>query len=234
MDKGQSPQKNPTLKNPKQKKKERSPFWDFFYKCIFSQKVWMVILTVFIVRFMCVQIKMSDDHTRKQLRAYLIPLKPMLTVPPESLFVYIGKPLPMMYIIRNDGQTPAYDVRDSVNVKILPRKQKPTEVPKGVRNFYYPVYGAGTSHTRKIHSGEDSLVAEKHFKGANLTKFDWVKFGIYFWGRVEYTDIFMESHSTEFCYEFVIHEPIREFRTYGQCYQADRKEPYEPFWGFLW
>ena len=57
------------------------------------------------------------------------------------------------------------------------------------------------------------------------------KFGIYVWGRIEYTDTFKDCHWTEFCYEFVFDPLIKEFRAYSNCNKADRKDPYNPFFG---
>ncbi len=195
----------------------------------------MVFLTILIVRFMCVQNNISKDTARRQLRAYLIPNNPELTVSQESLFVHIKEGrLPVSYIIRNNGQTPAYDVRDVINVKVLPRDCRPEAIADTVRNSYHPVYGANTEHKRMVHSGKDSFVDAYFFKKNDRVIFEAGVFNIYVWGRIEYTDIFQDCHWTEFCYEFVFDPLIKEFRAYSQCNKADRKEPCEPFLGFLW
>ena len=193
-----------------------------------------IFLTVLIVRFMCVQNNISKDTARRQLRAYLVPTNPTLKVTPDSFAYYIGNRIEMSFDIINNGQTPAYDVRDSVHIKVLPRTEKPKTAPGSTRTFYYPIYGAGTSHTREIHSGKHNVLCVKHFiKTDSSLVFNTVEYGIYFWGKIEYTDIFQEYHFTDFCYSFVFDKPIWEFRTYGKCNQADRKKPYELLGGLL-
>lgn len=208
--------------------KRNKNFQKYFYPLT------MVFLTMLIIRFMAVQNGISKDTAHRQLRAYLIPNTPELTVPQESLFVYIEEGrLPVKYAIRNNGQTPAYDVRDAVNVRTLRRGDRPVIIADTVRNFYHPVYGANTEHKRIIHSGKNSFTADYFFLKNGKLIFEAGIFDIYVWGRIEYTDTFKDSHWTEFCYEFVFDPLIKEFRAYETCNQADREEPYNPFLGIF-
>jgi len=195
----------------------------------------MLILTIFTVTFMCDQNNISKDTAHRQLRAYLIPNTPKLTVRPASIFQFLkGKRLPAIYTIRNNGQTPAYDVRDVVHVKVLRRENRPEVIADTVRNFYHPVYGANTEHKRIVHSGKNSFTTDFFRKENGRYIFKSDTLSIYVWGRIEYTDIFKNNHWTEFCYEFVFDQFISDFRAYETCNQADRKEPYEPFLDFIW
>jgi len=188
-----------------------------------------IILTIGIVYVMYIQSKISEDSTYRQLRAYVVPTKPKLTFPPDSFYYHVGERIKMTYTVRNDGQTPAYDVQDSVFVRILPRSEKPTNIPDETRDFYYPIYGARTENIRKIHSGKNYVICPHHFVETDSMAFNAKKYTIFFWGRIDYTDAFKKPHFTKFCYEYVFDFPIAEFRTYGTCNQADRDEPYQPF-----
>ncbi|MCH8956388.1 hypothetical protein IIA28_13880 [candidate division KSB1 bacterium] len=167
------------------------------------------------------QTQTSKDISHRQLRAYLVIIEPQLKVDPQFFFRNINKRVEMSYIVKNSGQTPAYDVRDSVNIKIWPREAKPQTMPESVKDFNYPVYGPNTQNTRKIHSGDSNILTQRYFI-PNTNTFDTVNYGIYFWGRIEYSDIFNKTHFTNFCYEFIFDEPIDEFRTYETCNDADR------------
>ncbi len=150
--------------------------------------------------------------TRKTNRAYLV------AIVPELNLLQIGEQIEVSYTVRNDGQTPAYNVSDSVYVKILPDTSKP-KMPTGTRDFYYPLYGSGVPQNRKVHSAKQIYTQELEIDLGDTVN----THGIYLWGRIKYTDIFKKPHWTTFCYRYVWHKPIGEFRTYGTCNDADRK-----------
>lgn len=152
------------------------------------------------------------SYSQKNSRAYLIAVDPKLNL------LKIGKRIEVSYTVRNDGQTPAYNVSDKVFVKILPDTSKP-EMPTDTRDFYYPLYGSGVPQNRKVHSAK-----QIYTPGLRVSLNDTgTTYGIYLWGRIKYTDIFRKPHWTTFCYRYVWDKPIWEFRTYGTCNDADRK-----------
>lgn len=216
--------------------RNENKWYNKLFECV--KKRWVLGWSTFVVAFLVLlvtwglfdesskqteiaiqNIEISKDIANRQLRPYLTVIKPQLERGnPDSLT--IGEPIEMSYIVRNDGQTPAYEIKDSVHIQILLFKNRPETIPDTVRNFYYPVYSPGVSQTRKIHSGKQVLL-QKHIDGFNNKKGS-EDFRIFFWGRIEYTDIFNKTNWTEFCYQYIFHKPIREFRTYGTCNNADR------------
>ena len=154
------------------------------------------------------------SHSKKNSRAYLVVVKPKLVRGhPKNLIM--GKRIEVSYTVRNDGQTPAYNVSDTVFVKILPDTCRPEIMPTDTRDFYYPLYGSGVPQDRKVHSGKQ-LWTPKLYAALSDSH------GIYLWGTIKYVDIFDNTHHTNFCFRYVLDEPIGEFRTYGTCNDADR------------
>lgn len=153
------------------------------------------------------------DFTKKNSRAHLVVVEPQLTL------LEVDEQIRATYIVRNDGQTPAYKVRDVYHLEIIRDPEKPEIMPTNTRDFNYPIYGSGVRHIRKVHSGKQILTPKLY---AALSDTGQNSHGIYLWGKIKYVDIFDEPHSLTFCFRYVFDEPIGEFRTYGTCNDADR------------
>jgi len=173
---------------------------------ISTPKGGMVILTAFLALFAWQQ---NSTH-RKQLRAYIVIEEPELGYPQPP---DVGRRIEMTFVIRNDGQTPAYDVRDSLYLEIRSPDDRPLIMPIETRSFNHPVYGSGIPQKRIVHSGKQ-IFTKEHAKG-----FRTGDFRVFFWGRIEYTDIFDCRHWTTFCYEYGFE--WSEFRPYGKCHDGD-------------
>ncbi|HYM19503.1 MAG TPA: hypothetical protein VEW28_00700 [Candidatus Kapabacteria bacterium] len=138
----------------------------------------LVLVTAILAIASFWQIFISRSTARRQLRAYLY----CTTSPNEPLQTNV-----IPFIIKNSGQTPAYNVV----VWII----------SGIREFplIRPLVGGNPTNTPSriaIHSNMDIEINAT--LPPNITNFRGQNEALYFWGRIEYEDIFRKRHHTNF------------------------------------
>jgi len=171
-------------------------------------------------------IEIQRESMEVSNRAYLNIINPDLKIAENgrnepSQWQYQGRlnqPIEMHFTIVNDGVTPAYNIYDSTNIKILLHQQRPDTIPDIVGSSYYPIYSPKDPNTRTIDSGKDYVIRSHFVKDSG---FNYNRYGIYFWGRIEYDDVFNRPHWIEFCYEY--DRVSKTFRPYGNCNNTDKE-----------
>jgi len=179
---------------------------------IAKPQVVMVVLTFFLAFFAWQQ---NSTH-RKQLRAYIVVDQPNLCTNLGDTTSY-GKKLEMTFIVRNDGQTPAYDVRDSIFFEVRPRYLGP-QIPDSTHPLANTaIYGTRIPVERSKKSSEVYTIDHKI---GFATGPEERRLRIFFSGKISYNDIFGDDHWTKFCYEYIFDHS--KFFSYGGCNEADR------------
>lgn len=170
----------------------------------------LVIFTGIIALYAIYQNSLFKDFSKKNSRAYLSVVNPIL----DTLYAYNTSTLRTTYTIQNTGNTPAYDVRRTIFFE----RQHPGEaiIPDTIKlidssKFIYP-------------PGEYQLIKlfkQENFPETGFTSDDTIRY--FFTGRIEYVDIFDQSHWLTFAYEYVF-RPKRggTFRQYFIGNRADK------------
>jgi hypothetical protein len=163
------------------------------------------ILTLGIVGWQTYQ---DRDLTKRDLRAYLTALSPVLS---DSITATMIR---AEFTIQNGGRTPAYEVQDTIRFELVNRRdlelivdpsQYPTSTIKQVIGPSVPITRAMTPN---LGTPQNYL---------NKTPVD---DRLFFWGKTTYKDIYGESHWITYCYEYVLLH--NKFFAYKKFNDADK------------
>lgn len=150
----------------------------------------LAILTLFLVWYSKRQVSISETNSRIQLRAYVTVLPPELSE--DSLY---ANPLRVAYVLKNSGQTPAMDVRDSVELRIIKRDEiKTLPDPHGFR-----FAGGGSPITPNV---EAVRWLQPNRGPKNYGGLDPREDRIFIFGKVTYSDVFGVDHWITFSYQY--------------------------------
>lgn len=140
----------------------------------------------------------TKDATRPYLVIEDFRLRVLGTVGVEIIHLVAGKRFIVDYIIRNKGQTPAYNVIDSVRTAILDSGATLPMPPHNwndkfivgseIQRFKQSQHIFSEEIRRKISAKLDKSPADH-----------WV----YFWGKITYTDISDNTYWTEFGHRYI-------------------------------
>jgi hypothetical protein len=131
--------------------------------------------------------------SRRQLRAHVFPddmsiIDGSFIDPPET---HKADMPAILMVIKNSGQTPAYDVISWWEIKIIPvTEEKSLVVPK-LTNMHSTTVGTGGRFNKGLWYDRILTASEKEeiFAGT---------LGIYGHGRIEYSDVFKIKHFSNF------------------------------------
>jgi hypothetical protein len=183
------PSKQKTVNENLSKKEEKNPKSSKRSFPIFFTGI-TALCTLLIAIFAICQYSSFKDFSKKNSRAYLSVTNPILDIVDQ----YNSKDLRVTYTIQNTGKTPAYDVKRTIFFEA----QRPLEavIPDSIKlidssKFIYP-------------PGEYQLIKlfkQENFPETGFTPNDTIRY--FFTGRIEYVDIFDQSHWLTFAYEYV-------------------------------
>jgi hypothetical protein len=132
-----------------------------------------------------------EESSRRQLRAYISVLTPRLGE--EGV---LANPLTVAIILKNSGQTPAFNIAETSAVRII-RKEEMQSIANPdtlrVNKSYQGILGPGIEFSmwRKPDTPP--------FSHAGLSPTD---YRLFVYGKFEYDDIFGTHHWTTFCYHY--------------------------------
>ncbi len=171
------------------------------------------ILTAILVGYTKKQVSDMEGNVQKQLRAYVSVLTPVFG--PDSL---TADPLKVAFILKNTGQTPAYDLRQLTRLIIVKTDS--------VKNLPDPRTMTADWPQGVLAPNTDLLLwripdAEPMtFSGLSSKEYR-----ICFYGKITYEDIYGGKHWTTFAYERIAQfgqfYPSPRFPTYND---ADKNE----------
>jgi hypothetical protein len=157
-------------------------------------------IAVFTFALLCVgvyQVGIAQKTAHRQLRAYVIALPGAFLAQDHATNLrFDAKPL-----LKNVGQTPAYNVRYNAVLRVLPQPLPDQFNFELANNF------ASISSKTTIGSGQENFM-HKYLEGF-LSDEDIIAIiapggsKLCFYGEATYTDIFNKHHKTEFCWHFV-------------------------------
>jgi len=145
--------------------------------------------TVIIATYAIFQYCSFKDFTEKNNRAHLSISEPryesheiVIRTPTENKRDFVKR---VKFSVKNSGNTPALNVRDSTFFKYLLCKP---EIVKGVNEPRVYFYAPGDNIEIKTLNDDYELTSGAH---------------AYFYGRIEYSDIFGQKHWLTFCYQYI-------------------------------
>jgi len=136
----------------------------------------------------------ARDTEKRQLRAYVY------EVPVLDKFT-AGEKLAVGILIKNGGQTPAYDFSVAINAQISDYPQKESLVGVGLKPAKVLPHGEGLGdfvyqeHTMTLLFANAPIVTPEQYQAV----LKGISSRLYVWGRIEYSDAFKERHYTNFC-----------------------------------
>ena len=139
-------------------------------------------------------VEISKDHAMRELRAYLaVVIGDAVYQERDKNLLFEGRPL-----LINSGRTPAHKIRFKARAAILPVPlPKETDLPEtgdlGIGETILSVQQTGSMCAVVDGFCQDDEV--EAIKSGNKGK------ALYVWGRIDYVDIFDESHYTRFCHQ---------------------------------
>ena len=170
----------------------------------------LALFTLILALAMIVQIRDTRETSKKQLRAYISVLPPVLGVSAKPF-----DPITAGCVVRNSGQTPAYKVHAFIALKILPTPEvekcpNPNELNSDPERA---VVGPGV---------ELVLWRQPASDVKNYPPEIYHSHRVLYYGRIEYTDVYGVEHWTTFSYVFYFWIP--QFYAYGPYNDADKNE----------
>jgi hypothetical protein len=155
----------------------------------------------------CYQGWVSRDTEKRQLRAYIV--APSGLNADKATYIRVDPPRPNEPInvwvdMVNEGQTPAFKLRQAIVVKIM---QFPLPI-----GYTYPVdvaYDLGTVGVRDIVSG--SKHAGNTVSEAEMLSLTRGASALYIYGFAIYNDIFGDQHTTNFCVYYRFPSPVSNY-----------------------
>lgn len=155
--------------------------------------------------------EIADKTLKLTEKSNIISNRAYIVVPEMTANLLAYNSVNVYFVIKNCGQTPAYDVRDSVCVKIIQSGTEP-DTTKFTHSIGKTTYGSQDEQSDNIQSVE--IIGE-----SDLKQIESGSLKIYFWGRITYKDIFGNRHITRFCSEYVA--DAGKFRTYKNYDEAN-------------
>lgn len=152
-------------------------------------------IAVFTFLLLCVgvrQVGISQRTAHRQLRAYLAPDFTSITdgsslTPPSDVGLVRGAT-----VIKNSGQTPAYDVQTWAEIDIARTSEENRLVaPEQLTRISMTSIGPGGATTHTRHLGRALTDHE-------VSEVQTSKSAIYIYGNTEYRDVFGKKHTTNF------------------------------------
>ncbi len=134
-------------------------------------------------------LQLSEDTAKRQLRAYVF------AVPGNVYNVSLGSRPEPRTIIRNGGDTSARNVRRDIGIRISAPLSPEQEAGLG--------RGTPEEGTLVLSPGgaDDVVIRQaRTLEDGEAEKIRAEKIRIYVFGRIEYQDMFGDSHWTEFCH----------------------------------
>jgi hypothetical protein len=148
----------------------------------------------------------AADAEKRTLRAYVIvpsgsDAKGNNTIRIEN--AQPGQPIIAWVTMQNQGQTPAYKLRQGIVVKVLP-----FPLPNG---FSYPI---DTMYNLSLIGIHDQVFGSKHV--AVFSEYEKLSLAtqvsaIYIYGTINYVDIFGDTHFTNYCVFFKVASPVSNY-----------------------
>lgn len=171
----------------------------------------MAGLTVLLVLTGIAALYISKDSEKRQLRAYVY------ATPGIENFT-IGQRSRISVLIRNDGQTPAYNFNVAMHAQSRPYPQQGPIAGEGIKPVPTSPTGDGIGNfAYKEHEIEFSLpqdmsplITDAMYAGTGQR--------LYVWGRVLYLDAFQDQHHLNFCFTITEETVRRKHLSYCQDY----------------
>lgn len=180
-------------KHQKTSNKNAEPSCDAFKRRIRDPNTYIALATIFLVLIGVFAINISRDTEKRQLRAYVTPIATGWRGLTDS------KPLSLGYNIVNYGQTPAKNVWKNGTVDILPYP-----LPKG---YIFKIPEEPVRQKASIFPKAEMPVfgwvqADRPFTNTEINEITSTTSSrrAYAYGTFTYTDIFEETHTTNFCF----------------------------------
>lgn len=177
-----------------------------------SSEILMLVATFVQAAALLWTIHVMEDTSQRQLRAYADQSSTMLITPKSLTKKVLGyKNRPNINInFQNYGQTPAYNLTSFANIKILNTEDE-NELSVSKLNGSSTSLGAGKNIFKTIWFDRELTKQE-------ISDINTGKSVIYFYGKIEYTDVFKEKHSSNFRLKYVgVYPPTIEPATLTFC-----------------
>jgi hypothetical protein len=172
----------------------------------------LAVFTLILLVFTKKQVSDIEGSSKKQLRAYISVLTPRLGK--DSIR---SNPLKVAFIMKNSGHTPAYDVRDFTQLRIVSTKE--------ADNMPDPHYFKVGEYHQVVGPNVETLVWKqtdgepRSHLGLSPTEYR-----VFLYGKIEYEDIFGANHWTTFCYQYQWWIEGGQFYLYALYNDADKNE----------
>jgi hypothetical protein len=187
-----------------------------------DEKIALIAIAVGFLQFLAlvITIGVQKAGSKRQLRAYVYPDNAglvdgtMLTPPQENRRNEPG----ITMLLKNSGQTPAYEVRSWANINIIePINESRLEIPKL------------SSALSNNNVGSNGMISKAVWFGRALTsgEIEDIEKGvkaIYLFGRIEYRDVFKKDRFTNFRLFYSGKFPVKEGMNFYYCQKGNESD----------